>query len=77
MEYKPMMEVIAIEKTDDIGYYEVIGPNDPMDLFYFKDPMAIGYIYSKLIESGMGTVGSYKRSPHANITSVLIINHLN
>lgn len=77
MSYKPMIEVIAIEKTNDKANYEIIGPNDAMDLFGFKDPLAISYIYCKLMEDGFQTLGSYQRSANANITSILTINHLN
>ena len=72
-----MMELIAIEKTDEKAIYEIIGPNDPIDLFGFKDPMGVSYIYCKCIDDGFRTIGSYKRHKDANITSVLIINHLN
>lgn len=77
MNYKPMMELIAIEKTDEKATYEIVGANDPMDLIGFKDPMAMSYIYCKCMDDGFRTIGSYKRGPHANITSILIINHLN
>lgn len=72
-----MFETIAIEKSDHFAYYERIGPKDPMDLFDFKDPFGVHHIYCKLMQDGVHTLGSYKRLPDSNITSVVIINHLN
>ena len=55
-----MMELIAIEKTDEKAIYEIIGPNDPIDLFGFKDPMVYRTSTANAWMTALGLLGLTK-----------------
>lgn len=69
-------QLIALEKCNGKTKYAILNPNDPMDLFGFKDPGAIDYIYIKLRLDGFQVFGTYQRT-EKQLESILIIINLN
>jgi hypothetical protein len=69
-------QIIALEKCDGKTKFEIVGPNEPMDLFGFKDPGGIDYLYVKLRLDGFQIFGKYQRT-EKELESILIIINLN
>lgn len=73
---KHPQQLIALEKCDGKTRYEIVNPNQAMDLFGFKDPGAIDYLYVKLRLDGFQVFGKYQRT-EKELESTLIIINLN